>query len=124
MLVNNYLASENYFLLFSQTAVNFFHRLDHSSKELILASEQLIFWLAETIFSLHFSETPASDSFFPSSGNVFFKGIVHSEWFPQAEKEAVNKITLFSLESPIPPAGMKDSLKQYVSTSRKNWFHC
>ena len=25
----------------------------------------------KTIFSLHFSETPASDSFFPSSGNVF-----------------------------------------------------
>ena len=41
----------------------------------------MIFWLVETIFFLHFSETPASNSFFPPNGNVFFKKIVHSgQW--------------------------------------------
>ena len=40
-------------------------------KDLILASGQLIFWLLENIFFLHFLETIAS--FFPSSEIVFFK---------------------------------------------------
>ena len=31
---------------------------------------KLIFWLLELIFS-HFLDTPSSESFFPSSGNVF-----------------------------------------------------
>ena len=31
---------------------------------------KLIFWLVELIFS-HFSDTPSSESYFPSSGNVF-----------------------------------------------------
>ena len=35
-----------------------------SKKELILATGQLIFWLVETIFSFHFLEAPASNSFF------------------------------------------------------------
>ena len=50
-------------------------------KELILASGKLIFQLVKTILFLHFSETPASDSFFPSSGNVCFNKILHSgQW--------------------------------------------
>ena len=50
-------------------------------KELILASGQLIFQLVKTILFLHFSETAVSDSFFPSSGNVFFNEILHSsQW--------------------------------------------
>ena len=40
----------------------FFSLTEAQFEELILASEQLIFWLVETIFFLHFSETPASDS--------------------------------------------------------------
>ena len=31
---------------------------------------KLIFWLVELIFS-HFSDTPSSESYFPSRGNVF-----------------------------------------------------
>ena len=46
-------------------------RSKQSKKEFLLASGKLIFGLVKTIFYLHFSETPASDSFFPSSGNVF-----------------------------------------------------
>ena len=48
-----------------------------SIKNLILASGQLISRLLETIFFLHFSETPADDSFFPSTGKVFFNEILH-----------------------------------------------
>ena len=41
-----------------------------SKKELILASEQMIFRLVETIFFLHFLETPAS--FFPRLVQKYF----------------------------------------------------
>ena len=52
---------------------------NHWNKEkLILASGQLIFWLVETISFLHFSDTPTNDSFFPSSGKVFFSEILIS----------------------------------------------
>ena len=39
-----------------------------SKKKLAVAGGQLIFWLVETIF-FYSTETPASDSFFPSGGN-------------------------------------------------------
>ena len=53
-------------------------RSKQSKKELILASEQMIFQLVKIIFFLHFSETPA---FFPFNGNVFFNEILHSGWW-------------------------------------------
>ena len=44
---------------------------------LSLASGQLISRLLKTIFFLHFSETSANHSFFPSIGKVFFNEILH-----------------------------------------------
>ena len=41
---------------------------------------KLIFWLLELIF-YHFLDTPSSESFFPSSGNAFFKRILQSVWW-------------------------------------------
>ena len=46
-------------------------------KMLSLASGQLISRLLKTIFFLHFSETSANHSFFPSIGKVFFNEILH-----------------------------------------------
>ena len=45
-----------------------------SKNELTFAGGKLIFRLAETIFSLHFLETPAI--FFSSSGKIFIKEIL------------------------------------------------
>ena len=45
-----------------------------SEKELILASGQVIFGLAEAIYFLHFLETPGIS--FPSSGKVYFTEIL------------------------------------------------
>ena len=73
-----------------------------SYKDPILSSGQLIFWLVETIFFLYCSETPASDSFF---------------FYPLETMFQEN--TQFQL---IPPARMKDYLKEYVSTKPKNCF--
>ena len=82
-------------------------------------------------FFLQFSETPAS--FFPSSGKVFFKEILIFRYWKRFleliivstnRKKAVNKRIVFrQTETLIPPAKMKDSLKFYVSTTRKSCFH-
>ena len=77
----DFLSSENYFLtgaifLLVETIIGI-RRKQFSKKKLILASGQLISRPLKTIFSLHFLETPASDSFFPSIGKVFFNEILH-----------------------------------------------
>ena len=91
-----------------------------SNKKLILASGQLISRLLETIFSLHFSETP--DSFIPSIGKVFFDKILHllvetdiraNNGFHKQE----NKIIRFPLDKNL------DSISQNMGFAKKIRFH-
>ena len=101
-------------------------------KKLILASGKLIFQLVETIFSLHFTESPVS--IFPSSGKVLFKEIVIFGFWKRildlivtstSRKKAVNKIILFPIErnSDYQNEGFVNSSKRYVSTTWKSCFH-
>ena len=101
-------------------------------KKLILASGKLIFQLVQTIFSLHFTESPVS--FFPSSGKVLFKEIVIFGFWKRildlivtstSRKKAVNKIILFPIErnSDYQNEGFVNSSKRYVSTTWKSCFH-
>ena len=124
LVETEFLSSGNCFLikaifLLVETIIGIKGKL-FSNKKLILASRQLISRLLETIFSLHFSETP--DSFIPSIGKVFFKEILHllvetdiraNNGFHKQE----NKIIRFPLDKNL------DSISQNMGFAKKIRFH-
>ena len=80
----------------------------------------------QTIFSLRFSETPASDNFFLSGGKIFFKEIFHFGWWKRileliivstSRKNGVNKRRLF------PTDKRSDSTNQNEGFIKKIRFH-
>ena len=124
LVETEFLSSANCFLikaifLLEETIIGIKGKL-FSNKNLILASGQLISPLLETIFSLHFSETP--DSFILSIGKVFFNKILYllvetdigaNNGFHKQE----NKIMRFPLDKNI------DSISQNMGFVKKIRFY-
>ena len=100
-----------------------------SKKKLILASGPLISRVLETIFFSTFQRLLLMIAFFSSIGKVFFNEIFHLlvETDVRANngfhKQKIKEYCLHHTQILSPSARMRDSLKRFVFTTQKSFFH-